>query len=1067
MKITKLLSTSALACAYFTMGTPVAAQTTPAQDDSVTTPADPATLGQNEVELESGQATPPGDEIVVTGSRIRRSPNLVSAVPITSIGIQELTDTGDISIGDELNQLPALRSTFNQSNSTRFIGTAGLNLLDLRGIGTDRTLVLVNGRRHVTATPGSYEIDTNTIPTDLIERVDVVTGGNSAIYGSDAVAGVVNFILKRDFEGVRVRAQGGISDRGDRGTIFTSITAGKNFGDGRGNIAAAVEYAKSKPLFFTDRDDLTGVFTGTKGFGQIENTLGEPPEGDGIADTRFFGGRPGFRNNTFGVGGGVTTTCTAPLAATAAGFAANERRRAAVCTGEVSPTGGRLSFNYQFQPDGSLAISRPEQDFRSVGGGTIGGLGSTLIETNILQPGLDRYAANLIGSFELSPAFKPFFEAKYVRVDSLQAGQPTFTGGGGTSNSFRVDNPFLTPEARATLATVLPPGATTFGVSRLNTDLGGRGEESKRETYRVVVGVGGDITPDLRYEIAGNYGRTENFYETNGNIISANFNRAIDATRNAAGQIVCRINADAVTTNDDPACAPLDLFGSGRRSQQALDYISVVSSREQKAQQYNATAFISGDTESFFKLPGGAVGFAFGGEYRRETAFSAFDAFTQSGATFLNSILTFDPPAQVIKEGFVELRFPLLADLPFAQELTIEASGRGSDYNTFGTVYAYNVGAVYSPIRDIRARVGYARSVRAPNLGDLFATQSQTFVNGFVDPCSQTVINQNPNRAANCAAAGIPTTILVGGETRPFTNTSSSGISGFNQGNAGLIPEVGKSFTAGIVLLPRFIPGFSLTIDYYDIKVGNVIQGLNGQTIINQCYDDPGGIDNQFCSAIFRRTSADPLVNNTFAGQSDRTFVGVENIPLGVVGPSFLNQPFNFASLKTSGVDFDAAYRRKIFGNIDLNLRGIVSYLENRETFTSLTQPDRSTQLATTLGDPKWEGSFNARLDFGKFDLSYNLQYIGQQLIGAFATQNSNQGRPPENADAFPTKFHTDVFYHDMRVGFQPDDGFEFYVGVDNIFDRYPPNGIDATGGGGGIFSNTGRFFYSGARINF
>jgi outer membrane receptor protein involved in Fe transport len=711
------ISTAALGLSMV-FAAPALAQTTtttPGDDEGVTEAEPAENLGQNEVELESGQDAPTnetGDAIIVTGSRISR-PNLRSTVPITSVGVQELTDTGNVSLGDELNNLPALRSTFSQANSTRFIGTAGLNLLDLRGLGTERTLVLVNGRRHVTAQPGGYAVDTNTIPTDLLERVDVVTGGNSAIYGSDAVAGVVNFVLKRNFEGIRIRGQGGISSRGDRGTQFVSVTAGKNFADDRGNVAVAFEYANSEALFFTSRDDLTGVFSGNKGFFQVENTLGEPPEGDGIADTAFL---EGVRNNSFGAGGGVLTTCTGPIP-TGTPTNAVERRRLAVCTGATSPTGGLLSDTFFFLPDGSLVRNNPTMDLRPVGGPVFGGFGITGTETDQLQPGLDRYAANFLASFELTSAFKPFLEAKFVRVDSLQSGQPTFTGGGNTSGVFSVNNPFLTAQARTTLQTILAPGATTFGLNRLNIDFGGRGEEHQRDTFRVVAGFGGDISENFRYEVAGNYGRTETYYETNGNILSGRFNNAINAVLNPAGQIVCGINADASTTNDDPACVPLNLFGAGRPSQAALDYINVVSSREQEAEQLNATAFIAGDSTGFFRLPGGPVGFALGAEYRKEKAFSAFDEVTRSGATFLNSAAVFDPPSQEIKEVFGELRVPLLADLPFAEELTLEASGRASDYGGgTGTVFAYNLGATFAPVRDIRFRAGYARSVRAPNL---------------------------------------------------------------------------------------------------------------------------------------------------------------------------------------------------------------------------------------------------------------------------------------------------------------------------------------------------------------
>ena len=259
-----------------------------------------------------------------------------------------------------------------------------------------------------------------------------------------------------------------------------------------------------------------------------------------------------------------------------------------------------------------------------------------------------------------------------------------------------------------------------------------------------MVGAGGDLLDEgnLRYEIALNYGRTETYYETSfdgqaGNVHVARFNNATNAVRNAAGNIVCAINNDAITTNDDPACVPLNPFGFGAPSPAAIDYVTHVSSREQWAEQRNAVAFLSGDSTGFFELPGGPIGFVLGGEYRHEDAFSKFDDVTISGATFLNSGLPFEPPSVTIWEAFGELRIPLLRDLPFAHELTLEGAARYSDYSTGGGVWAYNAGAIWAPVRDIRFRGSYARAVRAPNLSNLFATQSQTFANAVSDPCDQ------------------------------------------------------------------------------------------------------------------------------------------------------------------------------------------------------------------------------------------------------------------------------------------------------------------------------------------
>jgi outer membrane receptor protein involved in Fe transport len=421
-------------------------------------------------------------------------------------------------------------------------------------------------------------------------------------------------------------------------------------------------------------------------------------------------------------------------------------------------------------------------------------------------------------------------------------------------------------------------------------------------------------------------------------------------------------------------------------------------------------------------------------------------------------------------EAFAELRVPIIANRPFFQELTAEASGRVSDYSSQeDLVYAYNVGAVYSPVRDIRLRVGYARSVRAPDLSDLYQTPAQTFANGLVDPCNQTVINNNPNRAARCAEAGIPTTVtLPDGSVRPFTNTSAGGISGFNQGNSTLRPEIGKSFTVGAVLQPRFIPGLSLTVDYYNIEVTKAISGLTGQAIANACYEDPVSLNNQFCAAIFRRPSTGNVFSDfTFAGQSSRTFVGLPDAVLPVIGPGFLNQPFNFQSLKTRGIDFDLAYRREIFG-AQVNLRGIVSYLMNREFFTFISEPNRATNVVSVVGDPEWEGNFSANFDFGQIAIGYDLKFIDRQLISAFENNFAFQGRQPTNVDAFPTRFYPRTFYHDARITFEPTDNkLRFYVGVDNIFDELPPFNASGVGEATAIFSNIGRYLYSGVEVRF
>lgn len=999
-----------------------------AQDTDQNPPAAEESEGQAE-------QTGSGSTIVITGSRIVR-PNLDSTVPITSVSVDDVMSTGDVSLGDQLNELPSLRNTFSTGNSTRFIGTAGLSQLDLRGLGTVRTLVLVNNRRHVTASPGGYQVDVNTIPVDLLERVDIITGGNSAIYGSDAVAGVVNFITRRDFDGIRVRGQAGISQEGDRGTQFVSVTAGRNFDSGRGNIAGSIEYARQDPLYFVQRDSITGAYSGRCQFNLVQNTAGEPPEGANGPDQEFL---CGVRNNAISDGGTIGT------------FA----------------DGRALRFN----SSGDLFIDVPDRFIGSFTGNVIGGDGSTLRNTGQLAAGVTRYTANLLANYEVTPAFRPFVEAKFVRVDTIQEGQPSFWQGsipaffGGGSN-LRCNNPFLTASSLATLQSlgICANVATgTFNMSRFNVDFGGRGELGQRDTYRLVAGFDGEFLDNWRYEISVNYGRLETELDSLNNLVLFDlagnpdgFLLALDAVRNAAGQIVCRVNEVTVTR---PDCVPINVFGWGAPSQAALDFVNTTAFREQRASQLQLLAFVSGNSGRWFELPGGPIGFALGVEYRRETAFSRFDALTASGGTFLNAIQPFDPPAEEVKEAFGELRLPILRDLPFAHELTVEAAGRVSNYElgSTGTVWAYNVGGIWAPVSDLRLRANYSTSVRAPTLGDLFSPQSQNF-NFIADPCDSQNINNGPNRVANCAAAGVPATanqalvdicasspfpIALGA---PFVNCTARAFSTsfLSGGNSTLTEERSKSLTIGGVIQPRWIPGLAITIDYYDISIDSLISTLSAQTIINQCYDTPSGIDNPFCAIVFRDPATGLFDSNvaTIAG------------------------PVNFAAFDARGIDFDVSYRRTLANGHRLSVRAIATRVLELTAYLSPSDPTFGNRFRSELGDPSWQASLRVGYQMGPLEMNYQLRYIGRQTIGAYEQYFEFQGRPPTNADATAEVWYPDVFYHNIRLGYRINEQFTFYGGIDNIGNRQPPLGLLGTGDGD-PFDTIGRFFYFGVNVNF
>jgi outer membrane receptor protein involved in Fe transport len=999
----------------------------------------------------------PEQAIVVTGSRIAR-PTLESAVPITSVGPDELLTSGDQSLGDALNDLPSLRSTFSSQNSTRFIGTAGLNFLDLRGLGTTRTLVLVDGRRHVSAGAGGFSIDVNTIPFELLDRVDIVTGGNSAVYGSDAIAGVINFVLKKDFDGIEANAQGSISSRGDRGSYSASITGGKNFGDGRGNIAGSFEYSKISLLSNRDRPEQSGAFFGINGFTQTDDTSDEGPEGDGIPDLTFERNQ---RLAFISEGGTVSGFCLTPF------FGTPPALQPAGCQ-----TNG-LNRLYRFNSQGRLVdAATPTRELRGVDDSTqLGGDGATLSENGTLFPALERFTGSVMGRYDVSDAFKPFFEFKFSRLKAAFTGSATFFNGScngadpdfgqifgiagvenncssaETSNAFiGYDNAFLNPADAATIRNLnnefldvfgIPPISQGFFINRNNEDFGGRGERLTRDTYRAVAGFGGTFNDDWKYEVAGTYGKLKGKGISTNNLVTQRFRNAVDSVR-VGGNPVCRINVDANPNNNDAACVPINILGNGSPSQAALNYVLTNSISTEEVSQLDFTGFISGDSSQLFELPGGPVRFVLGGEYRREKSFSGFDAFTQSGATFLNAIPDFDPPTFAVKEAFAELQFPILKDTKLANELTVLLAGRISDYNSgagaTGTTKTYSAGLVYSPIPDLRFRANFARAVRAPTPGDLFTDQTQTFL--FLDdPCDDENVNQGSStRLANCRADGVPATYNQGSE-------SDSVLQG---GNPGLSAETSDSLTVGLVAQPSFAPGLTITVDYYDIKVKNLIAVLGANSILRNCYD-AADLNNRFCDLINAR-QANGAFNATAA---------------------LLVSTTNFAQLRAKGIDLDVSYQRSFDNGDRLDIRTVSTYVLNRTNFLDPDNPTVPDRIKSELGDPAFTANFSAAYQRGNLTVAYDLRYIGRQFIGEYEDYNSYNGNPPEDADLTAEVYYSDVFYHDVRFDYEVNNKFNIYAGVDNIGDRLPPGGLAGVGQGGGIYDNVGRTFYAGVRVNF
>jgi outer membrane receptor protein involved in Fe transport len=1018
------------------------------------------------------QDQPPAQDIIVTGSRIAR-PNLEGATPVTVVTAEQLQQTARISIGDVINDLPQVRSTFSQQNSSRFLGTGGLSLVDLYGLGTQRTLVLVNGRRHVGADilNNAVSPDLNTFPTDLIEDVQITTGGNSAVYGSDAIAGVVNFKLKDNFEGLQMRGQGAITDKKDAGSYSASLVAGKNFAGGRGNIAVDLEYAHQNDLFASDRsyfarnDTLLTVDTDPPGL---------PNGSDGVPDNVFF---RDIRGATIYSGGLVSF---APSTASGAAPCGRDNQ-----TSAAFPNGRPFTCNYIFTSNGDLvqqtgsrvglqnatsaSLNPTTLTNTAPGGSFIGGNGNTRREDKLVQllPRLDRYAINLIGHFDISSAFVPFVEAKYVRTESFSAGGsgPAFFTGGTIDALYerpRLDNPYLSTQARTTITNALIASgvapasitnSTRFVLRKNLTDLGMRSEAARRETFRIVGGVRGDLGSNFRYEVSGNYGEFKENTKVLGNVNVQRLALALDSTRNAGGQIVCAsqidpsraedfVGNDAILQRDIAGCKPLNPFGEGNISQDAKNYVLQNTVSHGKITQLDFNGFVSGDTGAFFNLPGGPVGVALGGEYRRETAFFKADPLVEAGYTFYNALAEFNPPSFEVKEAFGEINLPLLKDIFLIHSLNAHASARVSDYKgAAGTVWAYNFDGVYSPVKGVSLRAAYSRSVRAPNLTELYAAPGQNFAPGFADPCAQANLALGTQyRAANCAS-----TVGSG-----FNYNYAQSLETLASGNSDLRAEKSDSYTYGVVLQPALVPGLSISVDYYNIAVNNVITSPSAQQIVNACYDSPT-TGNQFCS-LFQRDDA--------AGTETGT-------PFRIIEGSLVESPLNYAQLKVRGINAEVSYSYKFSPENSLGVRAVYTHQITNEAFLDPTQPNFADNYRGEVGDPRDAVNVNVDGKFGKFFFGYQLRYISKMAATSIEALESFQGRPATNLDFADIPWYRAVTYHDLRLGVSIQPKQQFFLGVDNLTDEHPPLGSTGIGGGSGIYDNIGRRFYAGFNVKF
>jgi len=925
------------------------------------------------------------DAIIVTGSRIPR-PETEAANPVMTLSAQDIVQSGTTNITDYLKTLPALvgsQSSYNNSGDRAGIGFTGLNLLDLRNLGYDRTLVLVDGRRHIGSADGLQSVDINTIPSDLIERVEVSTGGASAIYGADGVSGVVNFIQKKDFEGLTARVQAGISGQGDAGQRLIALTGGHNFADGRGNIAIAWEHGEEDRLDVHQRSR----YAGSNRIGFFKNPNGSSPAYVPLNDIRYY---------------------------------------------DTSRQGG-IDVDFDGLPDfyGSQGLPFDHgsfvPDFYQQGGS------ATLVSDygNDLLPQIRRDIVSGLAHFDVSDALTVYAEAKYAKTRSYTLGQPTFD----YYLFIPQDNPYIPAAVRP----FIDPVNGGVLVNRDNFDLGQRGEDVTRETIRTVLGAKGNLAPNLSYDISWVYGRAKITNHYIGDRLTDRFMAAIDAVDQGAfltgtpnGNITCRVNLDPTTataTTFRPGdCIPLNLFGENVNSAAAVNWIKTDTTDRLRLTQNAVSGSLTGNTDSFLKLPGGPVGFALGGEYRKETSNFVADPLAQQGLTFGN-ILGNTAGKFDVWEAFGEVSLPLLADRPFFQRLEVNGAVRYSDYSTIGTTTAWKVGGNWAPVKDIAFRGTYSKAVRAPNISELFGANSQTFE--FInDPCTASNLNLGTQyRVANCQA------LLSGlGVANPATyvDTRSTNLPGFSGGNPNVKEETAKTWTAGVVIQPRFAPRLLITADWYDINIKNAINTVTPQKLADLCVDQPT-LANQYCAAITRQN-----------GGTNAGFVTSFNIA-----------PLNVANFKTAGLDvaLDYSLPTERAGTFKLHVVG--NYL-HRLTFVPIPGSPLVNEAYQSDGpSPKFQVTSDIGWQYRKFSLNYRVRYFSK-------TYRFTRQQTAANPDIVAPEYLklNQRFSHDIYLSAEVNDRFEFYGGVDNVFNQKPTIGTLNT-----PVSAVGRFLYIGARV--
>lgn len=874
LKKSRLIGMSALAFgAAFPIQAPALAQATSGQEQQ--TPASPIAPGEQPTgDTEAGTAAAADrnvNDIVVTGSRL--ATGFAMPTPVTILSGEDLQKTSASSLAESLRQIPSLSNSplaTNSASGSAIAQTNGQSLLNLRGLGSNRTLVLLDGYR-IGVTNVVNSVDINIIPQGLIRRVDVVTGGASASYGSDAVSGVVNFILDTKFEGVKLEASSGITTRGDAGNWHVSAAVGKQFGD-RARIIASADVFRLKgiPYGITGRDWFDFPV------GQWPNPVaGATPSSLTLAGTR---------SSNAGYGGTITAVSGCPTGAAGANC--------------------RAFAGQQFLEGGSLAPFNKGQ----FAGQQFAVGGDGAIVTNGLTPDIERESLFAHAEFDVASNMTLWVQGIGARNYTWNEAQVPVSN---LTTPFRIfeGNAFLPAQVAAAFAAT--PGTQSFTLSRYSLDMDRVTVRGLSKVLRGSAGIKGALGDSWSFDSAVAYQSTRQELDIY-NTVQRNLYAASDAVRNPqTGQIVCYSQFFTPAgvfvpggTGQDPGCVPLNLFGRNAVSQEASDYVMDWNTADIALKQTSADLNIRGNFGDRFKLTPDPISVAMGAGYRRLTADRQVDAQSDINIDF-TGLRVCSPtsvpactgnltsyPARLqgryggyqyynpsplsgevtVYEVYGELGIPLIQDRPFFQSLAATLAGRYTHYSQSGWEPMWKLGLNWTVSRDLRFRATYSADTRAPSVLELFDTAT---------------VSQGRNR--------VPCSTCAGGVISSGQNIAL--------GNENLSPERARTLTAGVVLSPQFLPGFQVSLDYYKIKLRDAIVRIGPQNIVDQC----AAGDQVFCSQI--QVNGQPITSTANVGVND--FVVV------------FDRSLNFARETTSGLDFEAAYRREVgAGNLSLRFTG-------------------------------------------------------------------------------------------------------------------------------------------------